>query len=81
LLTAIGGPLPDHGEMPADVISKLAKAVDPGIVASAGPRYFGFVTGGSLPAALAADWYSPRSRWLAWEAGARGASHATSRAA
>jgi glutamate/tyrosine decarboxylase-like PLP-dependent enzyme len=38
------------------VIEELARAVAPGLVASAGPRYFGFVIGGSVPAALAADW-------------------------
>jgi glutamate/tyrosine decarboxylase-like PLP-dependent enzyme len=55
------GPLPEHGEEPAAVLDALASAAEPGLVASAGPRYFGFVTGGALPAALAADWLT--SAW------------------
>jgi glutamate/tyrosine decarboxylase-like PLP-dependent enzyme len=54
--SALGGPLPDHGEDPAAVIDALAAGADPGVVATAGPRHFGFVIGGALPAALAADW-------------------------
>jgi glutamate/tyrosine decarboxylase-like PLP-dependent enzyme len=53
---ALGGPLPERGEEPEAVVRALAAGADPGIVASAGPRHFGFVIGGSLPAALAADW-------------------------
>ena len=49
-------PLPDAGEDPMQVIERLARDVDPGIVASSGPRYFGFVIGGALPASVAADW-------------------------
>ena len=56
LVAALGGPLPDRGEPAGEVVSNLARAADPGLVASAGPRYFGFVIGGSLPSALAADW-------------------------
>ena len=48
--------LPDQGEDAATVLDGLAAALEPGLVATAGPRYFGFVTGGSLPAALGADW-------------------------
>jgi glutamate/tyrosine decarboxylase-like PLP-dependent enzyme len=55
------GPLPDHGEDPRVVVDALIAGADPGLVASAGPRYYGFVVGGSLPAALAADWLT--SAW------------------
>lgn len=49
-------PLADDGLDPAAVVEELAAAADPGLVATAGPRYFGFVIGGGLPAALGADW-------------------------
>jgi glutamate/tyrosine decarboxylase-like PLP-dependent enzyme len=52
----LGGPLPEHGEAPAAVIDALATGAEPGVVATAGPRHFGFVIGGALPAALGADW-------------------------
>jgi glutamate/tyrosine decarboxylase-like PLP-dependent enzyme len=48
--------LSDGGEDPATVLRDLAADAGPGLTASAGPRYFGFVIGGSLPVALAADW-------------------------
>jgi glutamate/tyrosine decarboxylase-like PLP-dependent enzyme len=38
------------------VIDDLVKAVEGGLIDTAGPRFFGWVIGGSLPAALAADW-------------------------
>ncbi len=49
-------PLPQAGRDPADVLALLDEAVSPATMASAGPRFFGFVIGGSLPAALAANW-------------------------
>jgi glutamate/tyrosine decarboxylase-like PLP-dependent enzyme len=52
---ALGGPLPDGPTPPGDVVDLLATAADPGLMATAGPRFFGFVIGGSLPAATAAD--------------------------
>ena len=57
----LGGPLPERGVAPEQVVEELARDAAAGLVASAGPRYFGFVTGGSLPAALGADWLA--SAW------------------
>jgi glutamate/tyrosine decarboxylase-like PLP-dependent enzyme len=48
--------LPDQGEDPAAVVEELADAAEPGLIALGNPRYFGFVIGGTLPAALGADW-------------------------
>jgi glutamate/tyrosine decarboxylase-like PLP-dependent enzyme len=58
---ALGGPLPEHGEPAGLVIEELAKRADPGLVGTAGPRFFGFVIGGNLPAAVGADWLT--SAW------------------
>jgi glutamate/tyrosine decarboxylase-like PLP-dependent enzyme len=48
--------LTDQGEDPRVVVQDLARDAEPGLIASAGPRYFGFVIGGALPVAVAADW-------------------------
>jgi glutamate/tyrosine decarboxylase-like PLP-dependent enzyme len=60
-VAALDEGLPAAGEDPAAVLEHLAAVAGPATVASPGPRYFGFVTGGALPAALAADWLT--SAW------------------
>ena len=49
-------PLPEEPTDPAQVLSQLDDFGSPGTVGMAGPRFFGFVIGGALPAALAANW-------------------------
>ncbi|HEY4190180.1 MAG TPA: aminotransferase class V-fold PLP-dependent enzyme [Candidatus Limnocylindrales bacterium] len=51
-----GGPLPDAGMDPVKVVEALAANAEGGLVASAGPRYFGFVIGGGVAASVGADW-------------------------
>ena len=52
----LGEPLPDTPLDPLAVIEHLAETAGEGVVAIPGGRYFGFVIGGAVPAALAADW-------------------------
>ena len=48
--------LPIDGDDPKQIIEHLANLAGRAVVATAGPRYFGFVVGGSLPVTVAADW-------------------------
>ncbi|MBX3030177.1 MAG: aspartate aminotransferase family protein [Chloroflexi bacterium] len=61
LRAALGGPLPRTSTDAWTVVSELAQDVEPGLVGIGGPRYFGFVMGGSVPASLATDWLT--STW------------------
>jgi glutamate/tyrosine decarboxylase-like PLP-dependent enzyme len=54
-------PLPDHPSNPAEVIDELVRTLDGGLMGSTGGRFFGWVIGGVLPVALAADWLT--STW------------------
>jgi glutamate/tyrosine decarboxylase-like PLP-dependent enzyme len=61
LTAVLGGPLPQHGSDPRSVIAALVESAGPGVVATPSGRFFGFVVGGSTPAAIAADWLT--SAW------------------
>jgi len=56
MLADLGGPTPEAPEDPMVVVEALAAKVEIGLVTTPGPRHFGFVIGGALPAAVAADW-------------------------
>jgi glutamate/tyrosine decarboxylase-like PLP-dependent enzyme len=71
LRAALGGALPDQPEDAPLVIAALAHAMDSGLLGSGTGRFFGWVIGGALPAAIAADWLAS-----AWDQNA--AAYATS---
>lgn len=56
LKASFHGPLPEAGLAPQEVLRRLDEEAGPATVASTGGRYFGFVVGGSLPVATAANW-------------------------
>lgn len=60
-LARLDGPLPERTSSPSEVLAELDELGSPATVASAGRRYFGFVTGGSLPVTVAASWLA--SAW------------------
>jgi glutamate/tyrosine decarboxylase-like PLP-dependent enzyme len=55
LRVRFGGSLPVPSSPPAAVLDQLVAAAEPGLVHTAGPRFFGFVIGGSLPIGVAAE--------------------------
>ena len=61
LRAALGGPLPDGPVPPLQVVRELVEDAEPGVMGIPSGRFFGFVIGSALPAALAADWLT--STW------------------
>ncbi|MUK67588.1 pyridoxal phosphate-dependent decarboxylase family protein [Aliivibrio fischeri] len=56
LRNLIGGELPLRTSAPEKVIDEMATVLDAGLIASGGPRFFGYAIGGTFPVSLAADW-------------------------
>lgn len=56
MLAAFDAPTPERGADAADVIDELVERATPGLRASTGPRFYGWVIGGSHPTGVAADW-------------------------
>src|SRR5918995_2652470 len=56
LRSALRGGLDEAPRPALKVIEELVAAADPGLMGSQSPRYFGFVIGGALDSAIAADW-------------------------
>ena len=57
LRAALGGPMPEHAVDPGTVLTNLADVAEAGGLMGMGSgRFFGFVIGGAVPAAIGADW-------------------------
>jgi glutamate/tyrosine decarboxylase-like PLP-dependent enzyme len=61
VVNALRRPLPEEGAEPLAVIEELITGAEPGVLATPSGRFFGWVIGGTSPAALAADWLT--STW------------------
>ncbi len=61
-LSRLDEPLPPSATPPEKVLQQLDEICSPATMAMAGPRFFGFVIGGSLPVTLAANWLAPGTR-------------------
>jgi glutamate/tyrosine decarboxylase-like PLP-dependent enzyme len=61
MLETFRAPLPTDGSSPEAVIDELVHLAEPGLNAMTGPRFFGWVIGGSHPVGVAADWLT--SAW------------------
>lgn len=61
MVSSLGGALPERGRDAASVIAELSARAAPGLTASTGPRFFGWVIGASHPVGVAADWLT--SAW------------------
>ena len=79
--TAFGGPLPAGPTDADEVLSQLLGAAEGAITGTVGPRYFGFVIGGALPAATAADFLTVGWDQAAYNETLSGAAGAAERAA
>jgi len=71
--------LPDTGVDASWVIDELVRVLDDGLVASAGGRFFGWATGGTHPAGIAADWLTSSRDQLAGPGPASPAADAATR--
>lgn len=56
LRARLARPLPAAGVPADEVLDDLVRDVEGGLLHSTGPRFFGWVIGGAVPASLAADW-------------------------
>lgn len=60
-VAAFDGAVPEQGEAAVDVLRELVRRAEPGLHATTGPRFFGWVIGNSHPMGVAADWLT--SAW------------------
>jgi hypothetical protein len=66
MLEIFGGVLPEGPSDPAEVVERIARLGEPGLMNMGSGRFYGWVIGGTLPAALGADWLVCETRHRPW---------------